>query len=250
MADKYYAVGQGKVYVATRDSAGQTSGFTWIGDADGFSISGTEQTLSFRESYSGNRARVLDIVTQTDLGFSIGIRNIDGANLARAFYGTAAAATGATVASESINAYAGSMVPLKHPGVSSVVVTKTTPGTALVAGVDYTLDAVNGTVTFLSGSTLVTGTSAVPCTVAYTYASYATKLEALTTTAKEYVFRFEGKSQFDNKAQIATFYRAKPGIAAALDLIGSDVAVLTLTGALLPAAEVSTGSPYFTYVQA
>lgn len=251
MADKYYAVGQGKVYMATRSITGQTGGFEHIGDCDGFTISGAEETLTFNESMSGKRAQVLNLTLSTDLSFTLNIRNIDGANLARAFYGTTGSSAGASVTGEAIVAYNGKMTPLKYPGVSSVTVTKTSGSTPLVAGTDYTLDAVNGTITILPGSTVVPAGAGVPCTVNYTYAAYTSKVEALVSDSQEYVLRFEGKSQFDNKAQIATFYRAKPGIAAALDLIGTDVAVLELTGALLPAQEITTAgeSQYFDYVQ-
>lgn len=249
MADKYYAVGQGKVYMATRNSTGQTSGFVHIGDADSLEIAGAEETLTFNESMSGLRKQVVNLVTSTDMSFTLGIRNIDAANLAKAYYGTTTSSAGATVSGETIVAYNGAMTPLKFPGVSSVTVTKTSGSTPLVAGTDYTLDAVNGTITILPGSTVVPAGAGVPCTVNYTYAAYAGKVEALVSDAQEYVIRFEGKTQFDNKAQIYTLYRAKPGIAAALALIGTDVGVLELTGALLPAQEISSGSQYFTIVQ-
>lgn len=249
MADKYYAVGQGRIYLAKRDSTGQTGGFEWIGDTDGFTINGAEETLEFQESWSGKRATVLNITTSTDLSFSLAIRNINGDNLARAYYGTSSSGTGATVTGEAIVGYNGKMTPLKYPGVSSVVVKK--GATTLVANTDYTLDAVNGTITILAGSTEVPAGPGVALTVDYTYASYSSRVKALVSDSQEYVIRFEGKSQFDNKAQIATFYRAKPGIAAALELIGTDVAVLNLEGQLLPAQEITTAgeSQYFTYVQ-
>lgn len=248
---KYYSVGQGKVFIAPRGANGQSGGFEWIGDCDGFSVSGTEEKLAFQESFSGNRVRVIDATTSIDMGFSIAIRNIDGDNLAKAYFGEAATVAGATVTGEAITAYAGSMVPLRFPGVSSVTVTRTQGSTALVAGTDYTLDAVNGTLTFLPGSTLITGSAGVPCTVNYTHAGVASRVKALTSVAKEYVLRFEGKSQFDNKPVIATLHRAKPGIAAALDLIGTDVAVLNLEGTLLPDASQPAGeSQFVTYVLA
>jgi hypothetical protein len=249
MADKYYAVGQGKVYLATRDISGQTGGFEWIGDTDGFTVNGTEENLEFQESYSGKRATVLNITTSTNLAFSLGIRNINGDNLARAYYGTNASGVGATVTAEAIVGYNGKMTPLKYPGVSSVVVKK--GATTLVLGTDYSLDAVNGSITILAGSTEVPAGPGVALTVDYTYAAYSSKVKGLVRDSQEYILRFEGKSQYDNKAQIATFFRAKPGIAAALELIGTDVAVLTLEGQLLPAPEITTSgeSQYFTYVQ-
>lgn len=241
--NKYYAVGQGKVYLASRDSTGRTSGFTWMGDCDGFELTGSQQFLDWSESYSGNRSRVGHLPTSSELGFTLNIKNIDATNIARAFYGTVAGSAGATVAAEAINAFASSMMPLANPGVSAVVVTKL-PSTVLVLGTDYSIDAANGTITFLPGSTQITGTSAVPVTVAYTYAAYDGKIQFLADTVKDYVLRFEGKSQYDGKAQIFQLHRANFNLAASLQLIGSDVASLALEGAVLAAPEITSGSAF------
>lgn len=241
---KYYAVGQGKVWIASRNSTGQSSGFIWMGDCDGFAITGNQTFLDWQESYSGNRARVGHLPTATNLGFTLAVKNIDAANIAKGFYGTQAASSGATVSAEAINAYASSTIPLANPGVSSVVVTKTAGSVILVANTDYTVDAVNGTLTFLPGSTAVTGSSAVPCTVAYTYAAYAGKVQLLNDTIKDYVLRFEGKSQFDGQPQIFQLHRANFNLATTLQLIGVDVATLQLDGAVLAAPEIVSGSQF------
>ena len=241
--NKYYAVGQGKVYLAARDSTGRTSGFTWMGDCDGFELTGSQQFLDWNESFSGNRARVGHLPTSTELGFTLNIKNIDATNIARAFYGTLGTSAGATVAAEAINAYANSMMPLANPGVSAVVVTKL-PSTVLVLNTDYTVDAANGTITFLPGSAAVTGTTAVPVTVAYTYSAYEGKIQFLSDTVKDYVLRFEGKSQYDGKAQVYQLHRANFNLAASLQLIGTDVASLALEGAVLAAPEVVSGSQF------
>ena len=240
---KYYAVGQGKVYLASRDSTGRTSGFTWMGDCDGFELTGSQTFLDWNESFSGNRARVGHLPTSTELGFTLNIKNIDSVNVARAFYGTHTTSAGSTVSGEAINAYANSMMPLANPGVSAVVVTKL-PATVLVLNTDYTIDAANGTITFLPGSAAVTGTTAVPVTVSYTYAAYEGKIQFLADTVKDYVLRFEGKSQYDGKAQVFQLHRANFNLAASLQLIGADVASLALEGAVLAAPEVVSGSQF------
>jgi hypothetical protein len=251
MADKYLSVNQGKVWIASRNAAGVTSGYTWMGDCDQFVIKQNQTFVDFYESYSGNRVRTVHVPSQFTMEFQVDVRNIDGPNLARAFYGSQASGAGASVTGEVINAYAGSMVPLKYPGVSSVVVTKTAGSTTLVAGTDYTVDAVNGTLTFLAGSTAVTGTTAVPCTVAYTYAAYSSRVKALTDTIKDYTLRFEGRSQYDGLTQVGVLHRANFSLAAQLDLISAQTGVLSITGALLPANDQPAGeSQYFTYVQA
>lgn len=243
---KYYAAGQGKLYIASRDSTGRTSGFTWMGDVDGFEITGEQTFLDWNESYTGNMARVGHLPISTNLGFRVNVKNIDAENVAKAFYGTLSTSAGATVTGETINAYADSMVPLANPGVSAVTVTKTAGSQVLVAGTDYTLDAENGTLTFLPGSTHVTGTSAVPCTVNYTFAAYEGKIQFLSDTVKDYVLRFEGKSRFDGKVKVYQLHRANFNLATALSLIGTDVATLALEGAVLAAPEVTSGSPFGT----
>ena len=146
---KYYAVGQGKVYIAPRDSTGVIGGWTHVGDCDGFEISTTQQFLDIQESMSGNRATVVHVPTSTDYALNVSVLNIDGKNLERALYGESSTVAGATVTGEAITAYAGSMATLKYPGVSAVTVKK--GATTLVAGTDYVLDADFGTLTFLAG---------------------------------------------------------------------------------------------------
>jgi len=247
---KYYAVGQGKVYIALRNAAGQVGGFEWLGDTDGLTINAAEEKLQFQESFSGNRVTAVDVTTSTDVTFSVAIRNIDGDNLATAYYGESAAVAGATVSGEVVRFFNGKMTALRNPGVSAV--TLAAGGTPLVLNTDFTLDAASGAITILPGSLVVAAATVagVLGTAAYTHSGVASRIKFLTSTAKEYVLRFEGKSQFDNKMQIATLHRAKPGLAAALDLIGTDVAVLTLEGAVLPDASQAVGeSAYITYVQ-
>jgi len=241
---KYYAVGQGKVFIASRDTTGRTSGFTWMGDCDGFELTGSQTFLDWQESFSGNRARVGHLPISTDLGFTLAIRNMDRQNIARAFYGTTAAGTGATVTGEAVVAYANSMVPLANPGVSAVTVTRTAGSIVLVAGTDYVLDAANGTLTFLPGSTNITGTGSHPCTVNYTFASFDGRVQFLNDTIKDYILRFEGRSQFDGKPQIYQLHRANFNLATSLQMIGTDVGVLNVEGAVLAAPEITTGSPF------
>lgn len=249
MADKYLAVNQGKVYIAPRNAAGQTGGFVWMGDCDQFIIKQTQTFVDFYESYSGNRVRTVHVPSQSTMEFQVDVRNIDGANLARAFYGASASGVGASVTAEPVVAYNGQMTPLKYPGVTSVVVKKS--ATTLVLGTDYSLDAVNGTITILAGSTQVPAGPGVALTVDYTYAAYSARMKAQTSTIQDYTLRFEGKSQYDGLTQTGMIHRANFSLAAQLDLISANTAVLSITGAVLPASEQAAGeSQYFTYLQA
>lgn len=248
MADKYFAVPQGKVYIASRDAAGQTSGFTWIGDTDGFTINTAQQYLDIQESYSGNRGTVAHIPTSSDYSAELSILNINGENLARAFYGSSTAVAGGTVVGEAITAYNGAMSPLKYPGVTAVVVKK--GGTTLTLGTDYSVDAENGTITILPGSTQVAAGAGVALTVDYSHTGVASRMKLMTDGLKDYTLRFEGKSRFDNLVQIGQVHRIALDMAATLSLIGTGVNKLVVKGKLLPAAEQAAGeSQYFTYVQ-
>jgi len=237
MADKYYAVGQGKVYLAVRDANGPAAPFQWIGDADNFAVTGTEENLEFRESWSGLRVKVIDLITATDLSVTMTIRNIDAKNLATAFYGTMSTGTGASVTGEAHSAYVGSPVFLANPGVSAVVATKGV--TPLVAGTDYTLDAKYGRLDMIPTSTVITGPGANAITVNYTYASYEGKVEALTAGARNYSIRFEGSSAYDQLPMIATLYNVRLSVPANLEFIGTEVGALELTGGVQIANEVT-----------
>ena len=236
MADGYL-VGQGKISLAPRNSTGRTGGFTWVGDADALTITGSETFLDFNESWSGQRARVVHLSQGKETGFTLSLRRIDAINLARAVHGTVGATAGASVTAEPLVAYNNASVPLAYPGVSSVVVNK--GGTPLVLGTDYTVDAVSGMLTFLPGSTQVPAGAGVNVTVNYTYAANGGVVQALTAGTQEFTLRYDGFSQTDGSAIIVTMHRITLDVAASIALLGSDVAALELTGAMLPASEIT-----------
>jgi hypothetical protein len=247
MADKYFAVPQGKVYIASRDSTGITSGYAYVGDCDGFTITSTQSFLDIYESNTGNRAIVAHIPSQTDLATELSVLNIDATNLAKAYYGDVVTSASGSVTAESHAAYNGSSFALLHPNVTTVVVKK---GVAsLVLNTDYSLDAATGIINILPGSTSVTAGAASTLLVDYTHVG-SSKIRGLTQGIKDYALMFVGKSKFDNETQIATIHRVALDIAASLSLIGTGLNKLVLKGKLLPAYEQPTGeSQYFTYIQ-
>ena len=248
---KYFAVPQGKVYIAERNTSGQTSGFVHVGDCDESTISVAQTFLDIKENMSGLQSLVAHLLTSTDISTQLGLLSFDGENLARAFYGSTGTQAGGSVTGEAITAYAGQMTFLKYPGVSAVTVKK--GGTTLVAGTDYVLDAAEGSLSFLSGSTQVTGTSGVALTVDYTHGGYSSKVKAFSADTKDYVIRVVAKSKFDNTTTIVTLHRVNLNAAATISLIGTGVNKLTLSGKVLAAPEIEAGdadfSQYFTIVQ-
>ena len=244
-------VGQGKVYLAARNSAGLTSGYVPVGDADSLAVNTSQTFLDHQESMSGNRSTVLHVPTQTVWNMSLNIQNWSPENIAKAFYGTASAAVaGGSVTGEAIVAYNNTMCPLAKPGVSAVTVTKTAGSVPLVLDTDYTLDAVNGTITILPGSTVVPAGAGVPCTVNYTHTGYTSKVDAAMTTIQEYKIRFEGKNIADGgKAVIVELHRCALDMSKTLPLLSTTVMTLTMDGMLLADETQTAGSQYMTIIK-
>jgi hypothetical protein len=248
---KLFAVPQGKVYIASRNASGQTTGLVHVGDCDESKINISQTFFDQEESMSGTRASMAHIVTKTDVSVDLGLNSVDGANLAKAFYGDVATVAAGTVTGEAITGYNGAMSLLKYPGVSAVTVKK--GATTLVAGTDYEVDTANGTITILAGSTQVPAGAGVALTVDYTHGGLSSKVKALTQTQKDYVIVVEVKSAIDGLAQRYVLHRVALNAAATLSLIATGANKLSVSGKLLPAPEIAAGdtefSQYFTITQ-
>jgi hypothetical protein len=245
MADKYFAVPQGKVYIAPRNSTGVSGGYVYIGDTDGFTITTAQTYLDGYESHSGNRAIAFHIPTQTDVSVELSILNVDPTNLARAYNGDTVVTTAGSVVGESVKGYEGKTIPLKYANVSAVVVKK--GATTLTLDTDYTVNAAAGSINILSGSPVVTDGDTL--TVDYTHTG-GSKIRGLVNTGSNYSIYFEGKTKFDNLAQKAYIHNVALDLAKSISLIGTGVNKLVQGGKVLPAAEQPNGeSQYFTYFQ-
>ena len=245
-------VGQGKVYLAPRTSAGQTGGFVPVGDADSLAVNITQTFVDHMESMSGNRNTVIHAPIGTVWKMQLNIQNWSADNIAKAFYGDSTnSIAGGTVTTEAIVAYNGAMTPLANPGVSAVTITlAAAPHTALVADTDYTLDAVNGNITILAASTLVPAGSGVALNAAYTYAAYTGKVEAATHAIREYVIRFEGLNVADSgNPVLVTLHRCVLDMSTTLPLLSTQVATLTMSGMLVKDETQLTGSQFMTIVK-
>lgn len=238
--------GQGKVFIAPRAKGGAINGaWTELGNSERLEISTNQTWQDVYESCSGNRDRIAHYVTQSEWTFAVDAMSFSKENLARAFYGTSSAVVGSTVTDEAVTAYAlNSVIPLKNPGVSSVVVQKGV--TTLVAGTDYTLDAANGTITLISLANA--GTLPAALTVDYAYAGYD-RVDTNVTTAGEFAFRFEGINMTNGKAVIVEIHRVALNLAGALSLISETPAVFTMEGSLLPDAAQGVGQSQYVTIK-
>ena len=238
-------VGQGKVYLAPRTSTGQTGGFIAVGDADSLAVNISQTFVDHMESMSGNRNTVIHVPVGTVWKMQLNIQNWSAENIAKAFYGNSSAAVVAgSVTGETITAFNGSMTPLAKPGVSAVVVKKGV--TTLVLDTDYTVDAVNGTITILPGSTQVPAGSGISLTVDYSHSGYTSKVDAAMYTAPEYAIRFEGKNVADSgNAVIVDLHRCVLDMSTTLPLLSTTVATLTMGGMLIKDETQPTGGSQF-----
>lgn len=250
MATTYFARGQGYIRIADRDSTGRISGWTELGDADVFQLTSSQENLVFRESQSGARSKVIDTVTSTDFSVAMTLRSFDTANLKRALYGTVSSGTGAAVTAEAHNAYANSAIYVRHPGISAVTVTKL-PSTTLVLNTDYTIDAASGRIDFLPGSAVITAGSAHSITVNYTYATYNGRIQGLTVAAPSVMLRADLLDSA-GKALNVSLWNVRLSTPSSIDLIGTEVGALQLTGGLQAAPEIVTAglSQFFEVVRA
>ena len=249
MADKttkYFAVPQGRLYIADRSSTSKTSMFVHLGDVSGLTFNTAQTFFEDQESMTGLRSTVVRIPTAQTYTFSAELKNIDKDNLARAYQGVGTSATASTVTGEAINARPGERSYVKKVNISTVVVKK--GATTLVAGTDYVLDATYGAIDFLSSTNIVTGDNAV--TVDYAYAAQDS-VQGLTAGQKDYALRFEGMSKFDNKPVVVNLHRVSLDLAASLSLIGTGATVLTVGGLVLPAPEITTAglSQYIEFIE-
>lgn len=232
MANTYYR-GQGKLWIATRDSSGRTGGFVEIGDAEALNINQSESYDTVFESQSGARVKVVHSAIEYNMDFELTVLNFSAANLARATLGTSELnIAGATIANEAHKAYKGSSIFLKYPGVSAVSID------GLVAGTDFIVDATAGRIDFPAASSVVNGATVQ---VDYTHGGVDATMEAVTATAnREYIIVFEGKNMNQNGTPvIVRLHRAYMNVSQALALLNTETARFTLSGSLLPAQEIT-----------
>lgn len=234
--DNTLAILQGKVFLATRVANGAVNGgYLFVGEVEGLTLKQNQKFEEIHDNTTGLGLQIGHAPTETSLMLEGKAIQFDTANIARLSYGTyGGAVSGGTVSSEAITAYNGQMAVLANPGVSSVVVTKA-PSTTLVAGTDYTVDPVFGTLQFLASSTAVPAGPGVPCTVNYTYAAYTGKVEAFTQPIAEYALRLQGINTMNgNSAVIFNAHRVSLDLLKSLELISKKHMTLDLSGALLP----------------
>lgn len=234
----YNVTEQGRLWIAPRNSTGVTGAMIEVGDADNLQLSFAQTFTDVFESQTGLRANAVHALTQTDATVTLDILNFDGANLARALFGSTAGVAAATVTAEAQKCYNGGSIWIV-PGATSVVLKK--GATTCVLNTDYTYDVTNGRINVLTGSTVITATTGTgdACTVDYVHTGWVAKVQALTQGLKDFKLVHEAIG-FDGTISRHEIHRVVLDMTKTIALITTGVNKLALTGKLLPAPEVTT----------
>ncbi|MFN4003322.1 MAG: hypothetical protein ACK4J1_01270 [Hylemonella sp.] len=226
-----YFSGQGRVYLAARDSNGNPLALRWVGNVPDLKVSLNVETIEHKESYSGQRLTDLQLIKSKDGEFSCTLEEISTENLELSLFGTTSAIASGSVTDETLptGITAGETRLLARQLVSSVVVSDsaTTPAT-LVEGTHYRVHANQGAIEFLS----VTGFTQ-PFKVDYAYG--AAKSVAMFRAAQPEVWlRFDGVNTADgNKPVILDLYRVAINPTKDLSLISDELQRFELSGRVL-----------------
>lgn len=222
---------QGKIWLGTRLASGLPGALTWLGDSAELQIKLTTDKSERTESYSGQRltSAVLQKAKKAEL--SMKPNQLSKEVLALGLYGNII-----TIASGSATAepfpdglVVGDTIALEHGDISSLVVTDST-GTplTLTPDTDYAVESAAGGLVTLKNL----GAYVQPFAGAYSYGS-AVDLAMFTSPIPERYLVFDGVNTLTGEPVLARLYRCQFDPISQLDLIGSDLGELAMSGSVL-----------------
>lgn len=181
MATKNYTLGRGKVYVSRFNEQGVADGaYRYIGNTPEFSLNIESESLDHFSSDEGIREKDDSVQLEVTRTGSLTTDNIDPNNVAMFFFGTAEIVAQAAVASTS-ETFTGieagrsyklgvtSSNPAGYFGIDEAGFSVTAGATPMEAGVDYTVDYMNGMIHLLETSEVAV--DGVDITVEYAVAA-------------------------------------------------------------------------------
>lgn len=223
--EQYY-FGQGRCFSRQLNATGDAAKWRWWGNVSELQLAAETEVITKRESYSGSRGTVRNIVMPTALNLTGTIDQFDAAQLAMEIYGTATTEASGQVTAEALpdDLVAGDILVLEHTGVSALVITDSDVGgsPATYAAENYELDADFGRLTILTPPNGLT----TPLKAAYSYAG-SDQVAFLNAKQPEIAFRYEGVNLAESNAPVVLeVYKLSVGVLAQLALIqnGTDLA--------------------------
>lgn len=224
--------GQGPVFHADRDGSGNPTNFAWFGNSPDATVGLSTETLTHKESYTGNRTTDARIITELTATCAITVDDFKEANLAIVSYGTAAAISGASVTGEAVLStvpVVGERYALKATGRVSAVTLK---GNAVtISSSLYSIDA-SGVIVFSD----VTGIAA-PITADYTNAA-SRQIGVFKTAPPEKHIRIDGYNTArtvsgDFERVVAELFKTRLDPLENLGLINDEFGTAVVNGSVL-----------------
>jgi len=179
MAKQNYTLGRGKVFVSRYVNGVASGAYDYIGNTPEFSLNIESETLDHYSSDEGIREKDDSVPLEVNRTGSMTTDNINPKNVALFFFGSESTLTQASVASATET-----LTGIKDGSSYKLGVTQSNPvgyfgidetgfavavapgGTALVEGVDYTMDFANGMIQFIEGSLIATDGTDIEVTYA------------------------------------------------------------------------------------
>jgi hypothetical protein len=243
MATRQYCCFKGRGEISLVNYAARiarTAGFLPVGNASNFALNATENTESVIDytSPSGGTACSFREINQVTVALSLRCHSPRNWALAANGSGEDVPVTSAAVVEEPHVLWPGTVEPLDHmvdDSVATVVVEASDTPTTYIAGVDYEVTPA-GSIRHIVGGGIVAptvqgGVGLPNIKVSYTRRDQ-TLIQLYSTPPQEMALHFDGYNVAQSPVQPVHFdlFRVVFGPAAAVNVIGDNLAVLELTG--------------------
>lgn len=245
MAEQFeskYFRGQGKVFLAPRDAAGNPAGLVFVGDLTSADLSPQIEKEEIIENTTGTNGLGASVTTSRKYSLSMVMRSVKKEHLAIALQADLTTKASGSVTDESHTAYADKMIALVHHKVSTVVVTNSAGTTTYTVNTDYIVHADEGMIEILSTGNIADGSTVL---IDYSYTAQG-HLAANPSSQYQYLV-FAGVNSADNDKQVrCEIYKLKldPSV---LSMITSNITDMTLTGEVVLDTLRAAGDQFYSW---
>lgn len=228
--------GQGPAFWANRDTSGNPGNFTWFGNCPEFTLGLATDTLTHKESYTGNRTTDARIITELTATVAITTDDFKESNLKLASYGSASQVATTTITNQQVQLtapIAGDRYAVNAAG--RFTVSAVNDNGSPISSTKYTVDQ-SGVLVF----TDVAGMTG-PITVSGTVAA-ARQVGVFKTSAPEVHIRLDGlntatsvtiSGSSDFERTIVDIFKVRLDPAENFGLINDEFGQLVLNGSAL-----------------